>query len=166
MRDPAEGLDLGPPDAAVADADPVDVERLRNDHMVDPRRGEEPLLRQPGDSAIAAGFLVDGAGDLQSPGQLGATFQEGLDGDDRSGQAALHVAGAAPEHLAVTDLARPRIHAPSLPRRHHVDVAVEVHAWPRPAALAAGDHVDARMARGVAGRAFGAQIADIEAAAA
>ena len=41
-----------------------------------PAAGRITLLRQPGDSAIAAGFLVDGAGDLERPGQLGATFQE------------------------------------------------------------------------------------------
>ena len=101
-----------------------------------------------------------------APRAAGATFQEGLDGDDRGGQAALHVAGAAPEHPAVADVARPRVHGPALPRRHHVDMAVEVDAGPRPAALAPGDHVDARMARGVAGRAFGAQVGDLEAAAA
>ncbi len=77
VGDPAEGLDLGPPDAAMADADPVDIERLGNDHMVDPRLGEEALPREPGDSAIAAGFLVDRAGDLESAGQLGRHFPAG-----------------------------------------------------------------------------------------
>ena len=71
VRDPALRLDLGPPHAAMADAHPVDVERLGDDHMVDPRPGEQPLPREIGDPAIAARFLVDGAGDLQRPGQLG-----------------------------------------------------------------------------------------------
>ena len=42
VRDAALGLDLGPPDAAMADAHPVDVERLGDDHVVDPRRREQP----------------------------------------------------------------------------------------------------------------------------
>ena len=51
VRDPAPGLDLGPPHAAMADAHPVDVERLGDDHVVDPRAGEKPLPRQVGDPA-------------------------------------------------------------------------------------------------------------------
>ena len=40
VGDLALGLDLGPPDAAMAEADAVLVERLGDDHVIDPRLGE------------------------------------------------------------------------------------------------------------------------------
>ena len=64
VRDLALGLDLGPPDAAMAEADAVLVERLGDDDVVDPRLREIALLGQVGDAAEAAGFLVDRAGNL------------------------------------------------------------------------------------------------------
>ena len=51
MRDLAVGLDLRPPDTAMAEADPVLVQRLGNDDMLHPFRREEALLRA--DLAIA-----------------------------------------------------------------------------------------------------------------
>ena len=61
MRDLALGLDLGPPDAAMAEADAILVERLGNDDVVDAGLREVALARQVGDAAEAAGFLVGGA---------------------------------------------------------------------------------------------------------
>ena len=121
VGDPALGLDLGPPDAAVADADPVDVERLGDDDVVDPGAGEEAPLGQVGDPGEAAGFLVHRAGDLDRPGKRDAGLEDRLDRDHRSGDAALHVAGAAAVHLAVADLAGEGVDAsspgPAAPRR-------------------------------------------------
>ena len=42
VRGTPAGLELGPPDAAVADADPVDVERFGDDHVVDRGRENQP----------------------------------------------------------------------------------------------------------------------------
>uniref|UniRef100_A0A0N4Z2S7 Ketoacyl_synth_N domain-containing protein n=1 Tax=Parastrongyloides trichosuri TaxID=131310 RepID=A0A0N4Z2S7_PARTI len=46
VGDAALGLDLGPPDAAVADADPVHVQRLRDDDVIDAGRREPAALGQ------------------------------------------------------------------------------------------------------------------------
>ena len=58
MRDPPPGLDLGPPDTAMAKTDPVLVQRLRNDHMLHSRRVEPSLLGKTGDAPKSACFLV------------------------------------------------------------------------------------------------------------
>ena len=60
-----------------------DVERLGDDDVVDPRSGEEALAREPRDPAVAAGFLVDRARDLQGARQPDAALDDRLDGEDR-----------------------------------------------------------------------------------
>ena len=87
VRDAPLGLDLAPPDAAVADADAVDVERLGDDHVVDAGLGEPAALGQPGDAAVAAGLLVAGAGDLDRAGQRRAAVDQRLGRDDGGGEA-------------------------------------------------------------------------------
>jgi hypothetical protein len=61
VRDAAMGLDLGPPDAAMAQADAVLVQRFGDDDVLDASARNSRALRQIGDAAIAAGFLVGGA---------------------------------------------------------------------------------------------------------
>ncbi len=122
VSDAPMGLDLRPPHAAVADADPVHVQRLGNDDVIDARRREPAALGQIMHAAVTAGFLVHGTRDLERARQRAARIDQSLDGDDRGRQSALHVAGAAAEELAVLDHARERIHRPararSAPRRY------------------------------------------------
>ncbi len=72
MGDAALGGDLRPPDAPVADADADPRSAARDDHVVDARLGEPAPFGEIGDAAVAAGFLVGGAGDLQRAGKVDA----------------------------------------------------------------------------------------------
>ena len=164
MRHLALGLDLGPPDAAMAEADAVLVQRFGNDDVVDLGLREIALLRQIGDAAEAARFLVDRAGNLDRARKIRIDVHERLDGDDRGGEPALHVAGAAAIDLAVRDHAGEGIDRPAVAGLDDVDVRVEMDGRSARPAVEAGDDVDARIAVGVAGRAFGADEFDAEAA--
>ena len=130
MGDAAVGLELGPPDAAVAEADPVLVQGLGDDDVVDAR--EMAGRRQMGDAAVAAGLLVGGRRDLDRAGEVGPEREEGLDRDDRRGEAALHVAGAAAVDAPSIHRAAERVEGPAEAGLDHVDVAVEMHAGPGP----------------------------------
>ena len=59
-------VDLEPVNAAMADADAVDVERLRDDHEVGPRRRDAALFAEPAHSRKAAALFVDGAADFDA----------------------------------------------------------------------------------------------------
>src|SRR6185369_6171946 len=75
-----------------------------------------------------------------------------------------HVAGAAAIHLAIAHHARKGIDAPAMSGLHDIDVAVEMDAGTRSRTFAPRHDIDARMALAVAGRAFGPDIFDREAA--
>ena len=92
MRHAPTGFDLRPPHAAMADTDTVHVQRLGNDDVIDARRREEPALGQIMHAAVAAGFLVHRARDLERAGKRRARIDESLHGDDRSRETAFHVA--------------------------------------------------------------------------
>jgi hypothetical protein len=76
MGDPALRLDLGPPDAAMAEADAVLVERLGNDHVLHAGGVEIPLLGEIGDTAVTARFLVRRRADLDGAGKSGQTARK------------------------------------------------------------------------------------------
>jgi hypothetical protein len=78
------------------------------------------------------------------------------------GDAALHVAGAAAVDAPVLHRAGERLEAPPHARLDHVDVAVEMHAWPGPAALVAGDDVGPGEPVAVADRTLGPHERDLE----
>ncbi len=163
MGDAALGLDLGPPDAAMAEADPVLVQRFGDDDVLDAGGVEAALFGEVGDAAIAAGFLVGGGGDFDGAPEVGAGGDEGLGRDDRGGEAALHVAGAAAIDAVALDFGAEGIAGPAVADLDHVVMAVEMHAVAGGGAFAARDHVPARMGGAVAGRAFGADQIDGEA---
>ena len=117
-----------------------------------------------GDAAEAAGFLVGRARNLDGARKIRIDGHEGFGRDDRGGEPALHVAGAAAIDAAVADDAGERIDAPAFAGLHHVDMRVEMHGGARAAAVETGDHIGAGIAVGVAGRAFAAHIFDAEAA--
>src|SRR6202041_3486512 len=64
-----------------------------------------------------------------------------LDREDVTGDAAFHVAGAAPIYASVLDARRPRIVAPALPAAHWNDVGVAIEQK-RPAAARALQYAD------------------------
>ncbi len=61
VGDAPHGFDLGPPDATMAEAYAVLVQRLGDDDVIDAGFGEKSLAGKMGDAAEAAGFLVDRA---------------------------------------------------------------------------------------------------------
>src|ERR1700730_13668526 len=93
MRNAAVGFNLGPPHAAMADADAIDVERFRDDDVIDARRGKPAALRQIVHAAVAPRLFVDGAGDLERTRQRAGVDQR-FDRDDGRRKASLHVASA------------------------------------------------------------------------
>ena len=78
MRDTAMGLNLGPPDAAMAEADLVLVQRFGDDDMLHAGGIEAALLGQIGHAAIAARFLVGSGGNLDAAREIGTDVEEGL----------------------------------------------------------------------------------------
>ena len=124
-------LHLEPVDAAVADADAIDAQRLGDDGEVGAVGAEPPLLRQPGDAGEAAALFVDRAADLDAAVQLDAGAPDRLDGEQRRGDAGLHVARAASPDPAVADLAAERIDGPAVARGDDVEVAVQVDERPQ-----------------------------------
>ena len=64
VRDAAARHHFEPVDAAMADADPIDVERLRDDDVVGPLGAEPAVLGEPGDAGEAAALFVHRAADL------------------------------------------------------------------------------------------------------
>ena len=127
VRDAAARQHLEPVDAAVADADAVDVQRLGDDDVVGPLGAETPVLREPRDAGKAAALFVHGAADFDRAIQLDAGAADAFDGKERRGDAGLHVARAAAVDPAVDDLAAERIERPAVAGRHDVEVAVQVH---------------------------------------
>ena len=132
--------------------------------MVDLRPGEVAPCREVGDAAEAARFLVDCAGNLDRAREIRPAFQEGLDRDDRGGEPALHVAGAAAIDPAIGNGPTERIDRPAFAGLDHVDMRVEMDRGAGTAALDARHHVDARVEVAVARRALGAHELDGKAA--
>src|SRR5271166_3155058 len=54
VRDATVRFDLGPPNPAVTDANPIDIEGLRDDDVIDARRREPTALGQIGNAAETA----------------------------------------------------------------------------------------------------------------
>ena len=100
-----------------------------------------------GQPAGARRLLVGDGVDDQVAAQAHAQLGQQLGGEHHCGDAALHVAGAAPVEVAVAHLGRERVARPALARlgRHHVDVAVEQQAGPPPDAGEAGGHLRAAL---------------------
>src|SRR6056297_3077389 len=151
MGDLAMGLDLGPPDAAMAQTDAILAQGFGDDDVIDTVGAEIAALCQIGDPAKAARFLIRRAADFNRPGIVGAGGDEGLRRDNARRQPALHVAGPAPVYTAVAQLAAKGLHGPAMAHLDHVNMAVEMHASTGARALAPRDDIPARMPVAVAG---------------
>ena len=165
VRDPAQGLDLGPPHAAMADADPVDVEGLGDDDVVDTGRAEPAALGEPGHAAIAARTP-------RRPCPRSRLHPGGRRPWSIRASAATMAAARppfmsqVPRPMSLPSRSSPAQGStrPAMPGLDHVDMPVQVDARAGPAALEAGDDVEARVAVAVAGAALAALIGDLEAA--
>src|SRR5690606_35749578 len=138
MGDAAMGLDLAPPDAAMAETDAVDIERLGNHHVIDAGLREEAAAGEIGNAAIAARFLVDRSGDLDRARKPRRHLDQRFRGDDRRRDSALHVAGAAAIDPAVADGAGEGFDGPALAHFNDIDMAVEMDARAGTSPVAAG----------------------------
>src|SRR6185312_14660933 len=148
--------DLRPPDAAMAEADAILVERFGDDDVIDFRLREIAELGQVGDAAETAGFLVRRARNLDGAGKIRIGIEESFDSDNRGGEPALHVTGTPPINPPILHHAGERIDRPAIARFDHVDMRVEMNAGTGRAAVETGDYIDARIAVAVARRSFGA----------
>ncbi len=149
-------------DAAVADADAIDVQRLGDDHGVDSIRRQSLVFRQPGDTGEAAALFVDRPADFDRPLEGDAGAANRLCREHGRGDPRFHVARAAPVDAAVANHPAKRIDRPAGAGRDDVEMAVEVHVRPLGPPSPRADDVDPRMACGVFGPAFRGVILDAE----
>jgi len=94
--------------------------------------------------------------------KIGAGVDKGFDRDDRGGEPAFHVAGAAAIDAAVPQFSAERIDRPAVAGLHDIDMGVEMHAGAGRSALTARHNVPTRIAVAVAGRAVGADHFNVE----
>ena len=163
VRDATARRHFEPVDAAVPDADAVDVERLRNDDVIGAAARKTAGLRQVGHAGKPAALLVHRPADFDGARQRDARAHDRFSRKHRRGDPRFHVAHAASVDLPIAHNARERIDRPAAARRDDVEMPVQVNDPARPATSAA-DNVDARISRCVLGPAFGREILHDEAA--
>ena len=95
------GFDFGPPHTTVAQAYPVFVQWLGNDHMVYPVSRKITTLGQVGNSAIPTGFFICCPGNLYSAVVIGVNADKRFGSNDLGCQAAFHIACAPAENAPV-----------------------------------------------------------------
>jgi hypothetical protein len=152
MRDAPMRLDLGPPHAAVPQANPVLVERFGDNHVLDAFGRKIAALGHPRHATIATGLFVRRCRNLDRAREVRHDIGERLGRDNRRREAALHVARAAAENLVVLHLAAERIDRPPAADFDDIMVRVEMHSLARCPAFAPSDDVPARMGVAVACR--------------
>lgn len=162
MADAAAGRHFEPVDAAVPDADAIDIQRFGDDDKILPVRAQSLLLRQPGDTREAAALFVHSAADLDRTIQFDAGAANCFGRVDRGRNSSLHVAGAASIDAAVLDDTAKRIQRPPFTGRHDIEVAVQMDGGTEGAAAAKADDIEARVHGGVLGPALGGVILDVE----
>src|ERR1700688_2020123 len=82
VRRPSMGFYLGPPHAAMSDADAIDIERLGDDDVVHARRGKPATLRQIMHSSVSARLFIDGSRNLEGARQLRGGVDQSFDRND------------------------------------------------------------------------------------
>ena len=145
MRDASVRGDFEPIDAPMSDADAIDVQRFRDDHVVGARGSNPLLLTEERHAGEPAAFLVDRAADFNAAVQAHACAANRFCGVYRSGDSGLHIAGAASVNAAAPDYAAKRIDGPSVAGRHDIEMSVEVHEGSRLRAGAEPYDVDSRV---------------------
>src|SRR5690554_5306709 len=156
MGDRTVRFDLRPPHAAMAKTDAVLVERFWDDDVIHAGLGEEAAPRKICYASEASRFFIHRAGNLDRAVKIRIDGHEGIGRYDGGGEPALHVAGAAAEHLSIPHHAREGINGPAFARLHHVDMGIEMDSGTRRTPLAPRNHIGARIAVAVAWRSLAA----------
>ncbi len=120
--------------------------------MVDARLRKETLGGEVGNAAETARFLVHRARNFDGARKIRIDVHEHFRRDDGSGEAALHVAGAASIDAAVLHDAGIGVDRPAFAGLHHVDMRVEMHRGAVAASVEPGNDVGARVAVRIARR--------------
>jgi len=162
VGDLAEGLDFGPPDAAVTDTDAIDVQAFWDDDVIDPGLRKEALVGEVSNAGKAARLLIDRSRNLDRTLERNAFGEDRLHSDHRSRDARLHVAGATPVNAVVANDAAKGIFAPAEPGVDHIDMAVEMHSRPWRPPFQASDHIGARIPVAISDLPFRTDIRHIE----
>ncbi len=162
MGNPPLGFDFRPPDTAMAQTNAIFVQGFGDDHMLHAVGVEIPLFRQIGDTAIAAAFFIRRRRNLDRALVVGVKMHKRFGGNDRRGQPALHIAGAATVNLAVFQLTTKRVFGPTMADLDHIMVRIEMNAVAGCATFVTRDHVPTRVFHAVANRPLGADHFDLE----
>ncbi len=163
VGDAAMCFDFSPPNTAMAKAYTIFMEGFGNDDVLHTLGGEKPLLGQVGDTTETAGFFVCRARYFDSPRVIRPCFDKRLDCDDGGGEAAFHIARAAPIYFAVFQFAAERVECPALADFDHVNVGVEMHTLAGMCAFTPRNYVPTGVFVAVAGGAVGADQLNLEA---
>ena len=163
VRDAAANRQLEPVNAAMADADPVDVQRFRNDDVVGLSLRDPAALCEPCDACEAAAFLVDRSADLDRAGKRDVGPPQRFGREHRGGKARLHVADPTAVDLPVANERGKRVDGPACASRHDVGVAVQVNDRSARRSTARADDIHARIAGRVLGTPFGDDVFDVKA---
>src|SRR5207244_5974001 len=103
MRNPTERLHLEPIDSAMAKADAVDVERLRDDDEVGAVAMHVAFLSEICHAGESAALFVDRAALLDAAMQAHSLASNGFDGINRGDDSGLLVGRASPIDFAVAE---------------------------------------------------------------
>ena len=157
--------DLEPVDAAMADADAIDAERLGDDGEVGAVGAEPLLLGQPRDAGEAAALFVDRAADLDAAVRARRRRAGSLPRrrpPPRSRPSCRTT--PRPQIRPVAHLAAERIDGPAGAGGDDVEVAVQVDERAQRSSAPGADDVEARVRAGVLGPPFRRVVLDVEAA--
>src|SRR5689334_4315681 len=114
VRDAPVLDDFKPIDAAMADADPVHVRWLGNDHKIGPVSVYETAFSKEGDTREATALFVNGAALLHCSQQLHAAAAKRFDGIYGRRNPRLLVRCTAPKNLSIAQQAAKGIDGPAL----------------------------------------------------
>src|SRR6266851_8262798 len=155
VADAADGGELEPVHAAVADAHPFGVERLGDDHVFLILSRDAAGVAQIGHPREAAAFFVWRGALLHGAFKRKACAADGFHGKDGRGDARFLIARSTAVDPPLTQISPERVQAPARPGRDDVVVAIEVQRWAT--RVQHTDDVDARIRLGVFGQTFGGQ---------
>ena len=113
--------------------------------MVHTRLAKVTALCQITNTRKATRLFVNSAANFKRAWNGHTRFNQGFARNDAGGQSALHVASAAAINFAVANFCTKWVRGPATARFHHIDVAVEVHAFAGAGTLPTRHHIDARL---------------------
>src|SRR5579863_6782037 len=161
VRDAADSGDFEPIDAAMSEADAVDVQGFGDDDEVGAAARDQAVLGEVGHAGESAAFFVDRAALFDRATETHSGAADGFDGEDGGGDAGLLVGCAAAEDLAIRQGGTEGIDRPAVADWDDVKVTVEMEQGACGSVAQATNDVYAWIFRGVFGAAFGWDILDV-----